>query len=83
MFDFDDIFEAVIELLEENYNEEVSYRLVGVGLMGLMEKNNIPKEYNLFTTLDINQKEENINNLIKEFQKKYGENVIFRNKDKK
>ena len=81
--DFDDIFEAVIELLEENYNEEISYRLVGVGLMGLMEKNNIPKEYNLFTTLDINQKEENINNLIKEFQKKYGENVIFRNKDKK
>ncbi len=81
--DFYELFEAVVELVEENFNPEKQYRLVGVGFLGLVDKGSLPKEYNLFTLTDINEKEDSINSLIKEMQRKYGEKALFRKRNEK
>ena len=73
------IFDCVAELLEENI-EEKSYRLVGMGVSNLVLGSNLPKEYNLFTINDAETKEETINTLIREFQSKYGEKILYRKK---
>ena len=73
------IFNCVAELLEENI-EEKSYRLVGMGVSNLVLGSNLPKEYNLFTINDAETKEETINTLIREFQSKYGEKILYRKK---
>ena len=76
----DDLYyinQIVAELLEENF-EEKSYRLVGVGLSNLIDKNSLPKEYNLFSFDDVDSKEEEINNLIKEFQSKFGKKALYK-----
>lgn len=75
--DFLIIFETVQELLEENFLDK-GYRLIGVGLNNLVDKDHIPKEYNLFNVLSYDQKEDIINNLINNFQSKYGEKVLFK-----
>ena len=76
------IFDCVAELLEENI-EDKSYRLVGMGVSNLVLNKNLPKEYNLFTLDSIDEKEEAINSLIKEFQDKYGEKILYRSKKNK
>jgi DNA polymerase-4 len=73
---FDEIFDIVTELVESNYNGE-QLRLLGVGVSNLVDKNNIPKEYNLFTISDKDTKDYVVKNLIKEFQQKYGEKALF------
>lgn len=75
--DFLIIFETVQELLEENFLDK-GYRLIGVGLNNLVDKDHIPKEYNLFNVLSYDQREDIINNLINNFQSKYGEKVLFK-----
>lgn len=75
------ILDNILELIEENYEEDKRYRLLGVGFLNLINKNELPQEYNLFTINDINEKEERIESLIKEFQGKYGKNALFRNKN--
>lgn len=75
--DFLIIFETVQELLEENFLDK-GYRLIGVGLNNLVDKDHIPKEYNLFNVLSYDQREDIINNLINKFQSKYGEKVLFK-----
>ncbi len=77
--DFLIIFETVQELLEENFLDK-GYRLIGVGLNNLVDKDHIPKEYNLFNVLNYDQREDIINNLINNFQSKYGEKVLFKKK---
>lgn len=77
--DFLIIFETVQELLEENFLDK-GYRLIGVGLNNLVDKDHIPKEYNLFNVLSYDQREDIINNLINNFQSKYGEKVLFKKK---
>ena len=77
--DFDEIFDIVTDLIQLNYNND-KLRLLGVGLSGLIEEHNIPKEYNLFTINDKDTKEYVINNLIKEYQVKYGEKALFKKK---
>ena len=76
---FDEIFDVVTELVEANYNNN-QLRLLGVGISNLVDKNHIPKEYNLFTISDKDTKDYVVSNLIKEFQKKYGEKALFRKK---
>ncbi len=76
---FEEIFDIVTELVESNYNGE-SLRLLGVGVSNLVDKDNIPKEYNLFTISDKDTKDYVVNNLIKEFQQKYGEKALFMKK---
>ena len=73
---FDEIFNIVTELLESNYKNE-QLRLLGVGVSHLVNKDNIPKEYNLFTIDDKDTKDYVVKNLIKEFQQKYGEKALF------
>lgn len=75
--DFLIIFETVQELLEENFLDK-GYRLIGVGLNNLVDKDHIPKEYNLFNVLSYDQREDIINNLINNNQSKYGEKVLFK-----
>lgn len=75
--DFLIIFETVQELLEENFLDK-GYRLIGVGFNNLVDKDHIPKEYNLFNVLSYDQREDIINNLINNFQSKYGEKVLFK-----
>lgn len=78
----DDLIEinhTISTLLENNF-EEKRYRLVGVGFSNLIDRNSLPKEYNLFTLDDIVEKEYEIDNLIKEFQNKFGEKSLYRNK---
>ena len=73
---FEDIFDVVTELVESNYKDE-QLRLLGIGVSNLVDKNNIPKEYNLFTISDKDTKDYVVKNLIKEFQQKYGEKALF------
>lgn len=77
--DYYTIFEVVQDLVDENYNGE-SLRLIGVGVSNLLTQKQLPKEYNLFTVTNIDEKEERIDKLIHDFQEKYGKNIIFRKK---
>lgn len=76
---FDEIMAIVTDLAEE-YVENKSYRLLGVGLSGLVEKDKLPKEYDIFNVNDVMKKEIIIDEMIHNFQKKYGENALFRKK---
>lgn len=74
--DFYDVFDVVCDLLESNYKGE-EIRLCGVGLSNLKDKDEVMAlEWNLFTFETIIEKEEKVNSLIKEFQEKYGANII-------
>ena len=73
------INQIISELLDELF-ENKEYRLIGVGLSNLIDRKSLPKEYNLFTINDIDEKEEEIDNLIKEFQNKFGEKALYRKK---
>ncbi|MDE6047739.1 MAG: hypothetical protein K2F56_03825, partial [Anaeroplasmataceae bacterium] len=79
--DFDTIYDVVVDLVEEHYHD-VALRLLGVGLSNLKEEKNLPKEYNLFTIVDENEKQIEIERIIKEYQKKYGEKALFQPKKK-
>ena len=76
LYEYNDVFEIVTELVETNYKNE-PLRLLGVGISQLVDKNNIPKEYNLFTISDKDTKDYVVKNLIKEYQQKYGEKALF------
>ena len=78
--DFDEILLVVNELLEENFDDTKEYRLLGVGLSGLVSKDKLPKNYDIFTVDDVMKKEIIIDELIHDLQKKYGNNVIKRKK---
>ena len=71
--DFNEIIEEYVDLTKQ-------YRLLGVGLSGLVEKSKLPKTYDIFTVNDIMKKEIILDEIIHNFQKKYGENVIKRKK---
>ncbi|MDE7214013.1 MAG: DNA polymerase IV, partial [Anaeroplasmataceae bacterium] len=79
--EFDTIYDVVVDLVEEHYHDE-PLRLLGVGLSNLKEQKDLPKEYNLFTLLDENEKQIEINRIIREYQKKYGEKALFQPKKK-
>lgn len=81
--DLYDISNVAINLLENNYNENLNYRLLGVGVSNLLDKDNLPKEYNIFTVMSKDEKEIEIENIMNEFNKKYGDNALFFMKNKK
>ena len=74
---------VALDLVEEHFDSNKSYRLVGIGVSNLIDKNELPKEYNLFTIDDNALKIESINELMRELQSKYGDNALFWNKNKK
>lgn len=78
--DFDEIIAIVVELLENYVDLNKQYRLLGVGLSGLVKKDKLPKNYDIFTVSDVMKKEIIIDSIIHSFQEKYGENVIKRKK---
>lgn len=80
--DFLQVYDVIQELIEEN-KEEKAYRLIGCGVSNLVLENEIPKEYNLFTLNDNIDKEDVINNIIKDFQSRYGEKILFRSRGNK
>ena len=71
-----------VESSEENVEKDKSYRLLGVGLSGLVEKDSLPKEYNIFNVDDVMKKEIIIDEMIHEFQNKYGKMALYRKKEK-
>jgi len=79
--DYNSIYDVVVDLVEEHYHDE-SLRLIGVGVSNLVTKKELPKEYNLFTINDIDIKEQKIEEMIKDFQEKYGKKALFRKNDK-
>ena len=79
--DYNSIYDVVVDLVEEHYHDE-SLRLIGVGVSNLVTKKEFPKEYNLFTINDIDIKEQKIEEMIKDFQEKYGKKALFRKNDK-
>lgn len=82
--DFFYLFDVITDLVDENYTEGEKIRLVGVGFSNLKNKDEVLKEeYNLFTYESFIEREDHLKNLIKEFQKKYGENFIHLGKNKK
>ncbi len=74
---------VALDLVEDHFDSNKSYRLVGIGVSNLIDKNELPKEYNLFTIDDNALKIESINELMRELQNKYGDNALFWNKNKK
>lgn len=79
--DFDEIYDTIVDLVEEHYKDE-PLRLLGVGLSNLKEYHTLPKEYNLFTIPNVEEKQVTISKLIKEYQNKYGEKALFQEKRK-
>ena len=74
--DFYEIFDVVCDLVEEYYKGD-EIRLCGVGFSNLKDKDEVlALEWNLFTYESIIEKEEKVTILIKEFQEKYGTNII-------
>ena len=80
--DFDLIYSVVSDLTEENVDKNKSYRLLGMGVSGIIEKDKLPKEYDIFTVDDVMKKEIIIDEMINDFQKKYGKTALFRKKEK-
>ncbi len=78
---FQDILDVVIDLIEEHYHNE-PLRLLGVGVSNLKKEEDLPKEYNLFTIENIEERKSAINTMIQQFQEKYGEKALFQNKKK-
>lgn len=74
--DFDDLYYNMIDLLEENYDPNKAYRLVGTTLLSLVKEDELSKEYNIFTISDLDEKRAIVDNLITEFKKKYGNDFI-------
>lgn len=62
------------ELVADNY-EGGSLRLVGAGFSNLINEDE--EEITLFNYNDVYEKEETLNNLIKEFDKRFGKNSLF------
>ena len=79
--DFDEIYDTIVDLVEEHYKDE-PLRLLRVGLSNLKEYHTLPKEYNLFTIPNVEEKQVTISKLIKEYQNKYGEKALFQEKKK-
>ena len=78
------IFNNIVEdLLSDLYDENKTYRLAGVGFANMIKRSELKEEYNLFTINDKVEKENNIKNLLKEINNKFGEETIYFNKDKK
>ncbi len=75
--DFLIIYDMATELMEESI-EDRGYRLIGIGVSNLVLEKELPKEYNLFTIDDLDVKEETIQKIIKEYQSKYGEKILYR-----
>ncbi len=73
---FYDILDIAEDLLDDNYDSGKTYRLVGVGVSNLKKESDIEIEYNLFTYQSVLEKEDNINNIIKDFNDRYGESFI-------
>jgi len=67
-----DFYDKIKELFEELWNGK-NIRLIGVGASNFYEEEKI--EYDLFH-LDLIEKEENLNNAIKDIDLKYGKNAI-------
>ena len=68
-------------MIEEHYHNE-PLRLLGVGVSNLKKEEDLPKEYNLFTIENIEERKSAINTMIQQFQEKYGEKALFQNKKK-
>ena len=82
----DDIFifnNLIEDLLNELMDETKSYRLVGVGFSNIIKRSELKEEYNLFTINDKTIKENNIKKLMKDINNKFGDDIIYFNKDKK
>ena len=80
--DFYKILGSVLSLLDENYVEK-RYRLIGVGVSSLLKEDELPKEYNLFTVMNEDEKKIRIEDMMDEFKNKYGKKALFWNKDNK
>ena len=74
--DYQIIYNAMITLLEDNFNDNLSYRLIGVGLSNLVKKEDLKEEYNIFTVSTKEEKELAFNKLKKSLEEKYGNKVI-------
>ncbi len=86
-FDYTDdiyLFNNILEdLLNELFEDGKTYRLVGVGFANMIKREELKEEYNLFTSLDEIEKEENIKKLLNNINEKYGNDIIYINKYKK
>lgn len=74
--DFYVISDVIIDLINEYFISGKSYRLLGVGLSNLVKKDDLPKEYNLFTVMDKDEKEFIISDMVNDFKRKFGDNII-------
>ena len=71
--DYDLIKKEIEKLLDENYNDDLEYRLLGVSLSNLVDVYfTLPEEINLFNYEQYYGKEEKIREIIR----KFGENKI-------
>lgn len=75
--DLDTIKTVVRELFEDNYNGD-TLRLLGVGFSNLIKEELVNKEeHNLFTALNKSEKDEMIDELMTDLNKKFGNKALF------
>lgn len=77
------ISDIAMELLEDNFEEGKTYRLLGIGVSNLCLSKDLPREYNLFTINDKLEKEIEIEKMMKEFQTKFGSKALYFKKNEK
>ena len=72
----------LLDLLNEYFVEGKSYRLIGVGFSSLIKKTDLEVEYNLFNLSNDDKKEE-IEKIMNEFNTKYKDDLLIWYKNKR
>lgn len=80
--DFTTVFEVIADLVELHYHDE-PLRLIGAGVSNIVPSKDLPREYNLFTIANLDEREQVIEAMIQNFQKKFGQNALFQSKKRK
>ncbi len=76
------LYDMATDLVERYFDPNKRYRLIGIGLANLIHRDQIPIEYNLFTVYDLTKRKERINDIMREYQAKFGKKALFWNNDK-
>lgn len=85
--DAKEIFQIIKDLFDDYYDSRLSVRLLGVAASKLTESKVSYKQLTIFDDLDKEEKDNRVQNILKEINQNLGENTIFvgighKNKDK-
>ena len=75
---FEPVFEAVKQLMAQNYKEGTSVRLIGVTVSSLKKDEQIVEQQNLFQDVTARKKQNELNRVMDIINGKYGGDTVHR-----